>query len=144
MRRRDLVKSLGLGAAALQVPALFKGNSLRAEGVLDKPVQPVGHMFLAPDDPKEWPAFREALAQWRVNERKRLNYDDLPYRRPEFAWAASAYCSYFLMLLDEAFYDRSENTFKVDDFCARAQREFGGIDSVILWQAYPRIGVDQR
>jgi formylglycine-generating enzyme required for sulfatase activity len=98
----------------------------------------------APDDPAQWPEFREALAQWRAETRARLNYSDALYRRKEFAWAAANYCCCFLMVCDEMFYDWRAGRCTVDAFLKHGQREFGGYDSVVLWHAYPRIGVDER
>jgi formylglycine-generating enzyme required for sulfatase activity len=144
MDTREWIHALGLSAIALFVSGGFRRSALAAEVASAESIRPIGQMFLAPDNPKEWPAFRDSLTRWRTAERTHLRYDDRSYRQPEFAWAAEAYCSYFLMLLDQSFYDSQENKFKVDEFVDRARREFGGIDSVILWHAYPRIGVDQR
>jgi formylglycine-generating enzyme required for sulfatase activity len=101
-------------------------------------------IFQPPGDPDEWPAFRDALDEWREQTRARLRYDDALYRRPEFAWSASNYSCGFLMLCDETFYDRRSGRYTVDTFLEVHRREFGGLDSVVLWHAYPRIGVDER
>ena len=73
-----------------------------------------------------------------------LKYDDALYRRKEFAWSASNYCCCFLMMCDETFYDRRAGRYTVNAFLGHGRREFGGYDSVVLWHAYPRIGLDQR
>ena len=48
------------------------------------------------------------------------------------------------MVCDESFYDRVAGRYTVDAVLDHGQREFGGYDSVVLWHAYPRIGVDER
>ena len=48
------------------------------------------------------------------------------------------------MMCDETFYDPRSGTYTVDAFLDHGQREFGGYDSLVLWHAYPRIGVDDR
>ena len=104
----------------------------------DKPIIP------APKDPALWPEFRACLSQWREETRKRLNYDDALYRQPAFTWAASAYACYFLMMCDQAFYDPKGGRYTVESMLDEGAKEFGGYDSLVLWHAYPRIGVDQR
>ena len=98
----------------------------------------------APKDPKEWPAWREWLAQWRKSKKKSLGYDDAYYGRKEFAWGRTNFVCCFAMMCDETFYDRATGKFTVDKFVSRGRREFGGYDSVVLWHAYPRIGFDER
>jgi hypothetical protein len=39
------------------------------------------NVFLVPDNPEQWPAFRAALARWRAETKIRLNYKDDLYRR---------------------------------------------------------------
>lgn len=97
----------------------------------------------APSNPADWPAFRMVLAAWRDQIRAQLHYDNELYRRPEFFWSASNYSCLFLMMWDEMFYDAQRGRFKVASVLKRA-REFGGCDSVVLWHAYPRIGIDRR
>ena len=105
---------------------------------------PSADIIPAPDDPAQWPQFRSALGQWRKDMRAQLNYSDALYRRKEFGWAASNYCCCFLMVCDETFYDRKAGRYSVDAVVEHGEREFGGYDSVVLWHAYPRIGVDER
>ena len=101
-------------------------------------------VFEAPDDPAEWPAFREALRAWRQVARQDLDYDDALYRKDEFAWAATNFSCCFAMMCDLAFYDACKDEYTVEAFLNQGRREFGGYDSVVLWHAYPRIGLDRR
>ena len=106
--------------------------------------EPGKNIIPAPANPAEWPAYRQQLAQWRDATRRQLKYSDALYRRPEFAWSTRNFSCCFLMLCDETFYNPRQGVYTVDAFLDHGQREFGGYDSVILWQAYPRIGVDER
>ena len=68
----------------------------------------------APADPALWPAFREALAQWREQTRARLKYDAALYRRADFAWSAGNFACGFLMLCDQTFYNPTSGRYMVD------------------------------
>jgi formylglycine-generating enzyme required for sulfatase activity len=105
---------------------------------------PTQDIIRAPDSPAQWPGFREALARWRAKTKSRLKYSDALYARQEFAWSAANYSCCFLMLCDETFWDHHAGRYTVDAFLYHGQREFGGYDSVVLWHAYPRIGLDPR
>lgn len=105
---------------------------------------PSTDIIQAPSDPALWPEFREKLTQWREAAKREIGYDDSLYAKPEFAWSSSGYACCFLMMYDEAFYDSKTGRYTVDAVLEEGQREFGGYDSVVLWHAYPRIGVDQR
>ena len=48
------------------------------------------------------------------------------------------------MMCDESFYSPKTGEYTLDAFLNHGRREFGGYDSIVLWHAYPRIGVDQR
>jgi hypothetical protein len=98
----------------------------------------------APKDPQRWAAFREELNRWREQARRDLNYDDSMYCKPEFAWAASSFACCFVMVCDQTFYEPKAGIYRVEAFLEHGRREFGGYDSLVLWQAYPRIGVDDR
>jgi formylglycine-generating enzyme required for sulfatase activity len=140
MRRR---RFLQLGGTLL-LPLAGEWRTLAVGADASLSLVASGGIIPAPDDAAQWPAYRLALARWREETRARLHYDDVLYRRPEFAWGASNYACCFLMMCDETFYDRRRSRYTVEKILRRGEREFGGYDSVLLWQAYPRIGVDQR
>ncbi len=106
--------------------------------------QPDADIIPAPSDPTLWSAFREQLRSWRDEARRQLHYDDTLYGKPEFAWAASSFACCFLMMCDERFYDPGTGVYQIEAFLDHGQQEFGGYDSLVLWHAYPRIGVDHR
>ena len=64
--------------------------------------------FQAPDDPEQWPLWRDWLHQWRIDKRKALDYDDSYYSDEAFAWIPSNYVSGFLMLWDMTLLDPDE------------------------------------
>ncbi len=133
-----------LNLAATSVAALWAPHVLRASNEPGYMFDPNPNIIPAPKDRALWPAFREQLAAWRMEQRQRLHYSDELYRRPEFAWAASSYACYFLLLGDERFYDAAAGRYRVEEWLGRLQRDFGGCDGVVLWHAYPRIGLDER
>ncbi len=73
-----------------------------------------------------------------------MNYDDRRYRDPAAAWSAASFCSCFLMLCDQTFWDGGAGCYRLDSFLKRGEEAFGGYDNLILWHAYPRIGADDR
>lgn len=103
-----------------------------------------GKIFAAPDDPAEWPAWRRQLARWRTQAAARFSYDDTLYRNPDMHWAASCFVVSQVWLWDELLYDWQTNQFTPERFIADASERFGGFDAVVLWHAYPVIGIDDR
>jgi formylglycine-generating enzyme required for sulfatase activity len=103
-----------------------------------------GTIFQAPSDPEQWPAWREALTEWRSDARKSLDYDGSYYDRAEFRWVTSCYSCCFAMLWDQQLWDHETGRFTVDDFLQDARRRFGGFDAILLWHAYPIIGYGPR
>src|SRR4051794_1125858 len=97
-------------------------------------------IIAAPDDPEEWPAWRESLAAWR--ERARQGYDGSAYERLE--WTQGCFSVGLVWLWDERLYDHVAQRFTPDRLLAEADQEFGGYDAVVLWHAYPVIGIDER
>jgi sulfatase modifying factor 1 len=103
-----------------------------------------GKILAAPDDPGDWPAWRAALTRWRSEARERLAYDDRAYDDPAFAWTRSCFSVALTWLWDEQLYDWQRDVFTPDAFLAAAERDFGGFNGVVLWHAYPVIGLDDR
>lgn len=102
-----------------------------------------GKIFVAPTDPAQLDDWREQLASWREGARARhgvpTRYDD-----PASAWASSCFTVAQVWLWDELFFDFDAQTFTPERFVADARERFGGLDGIVLWHAYPVIGIDDR
>jgi sulfatase-modifying factor enzyme 1 len=101
-------------------------------------------ILAAPDDPADWPAWRAALAEWRDDARRRLGHDGALYERREFAWTQRCFSVALVWLWDELLWDREAGRFTPERLLADGRERFGGFDGVVLWHAYPYIGVDER
>jgi hypothetical protein len=101
-------------------------------------------ILAAPDDPALWPSWRQQLARWRKEAAGRFSYDDDLYRRPDMHWAADCFVVSQVWLWDELLYDWQTHRFTPHRFIADAHDRFGGLDGVVLWHAYPVIGIDDR
>ncbi len=66
------------------------------------------------------------------------------YERPELDWMESNFVMGFAFIWDQLFYDHEKEKYTVQKYCDVMEKEFGGIQSVILWHSYPNIGIDQR
>lgn len=86
-------------------------------------------------------AAREALA---AGARAPGPLDRRLYSRPSMRWVTRDFTCYFAFLYDRSMYDTERRAYRTATFLSDLRRRFGRIDSVVLWQAYPRIGVDQR
>ena len=101
-------------------------------------------IFAAPDDPADWPRWREQLSRWRDEARARLGYDDRLYRRTDLTWTQSCFVVAQVWLWDELLYDFDRGSFTPERLLADAQERLGGFDGIVLWHAYPVIGIDDR
>lgn len=97
-------------------------------------------IFVAPDNPADWPNWRAALHRWRNEARQRTGYDGRRYDQPDHA--ARIMCMAWLW--DELLYDHERGCFTVEKYLAAAEAQFGGFDGVMLWNAYPVLGIDER
>ncbi|MCY2951417.1 MAG: SUMF1/EgtB/PvdO family nonheme iron enzyme [Planctomycetota bacterium] len=136
--RREVIKTMAAVGGSVLLPG---SPALRAAA---PKVNFNENIIRAPKDPKEWNDFRETLEKWRADERDRLHYDDALYNRPEFAWVSSCYACCFVMMCDRMFYSPQQAKYTIESFLDHGVREFGGYDAIVLWHAYPRIGLDDR
>lgn len=100
-------------------------------------------IFVPPTDPADLVAWREQLAAWRDGARARFGAPDR-YDDPASAWASRCFTVAQVWLWDELFFDFEAQRFTPERFLADARERFGGLDGVVLWHAYPVIGVDDR
>jgi hypothetical protein len=100
-------------------------------------------IFIAPSDPAELDAWRAQLIAWREGARARhgapTRYDD-----PASAWSSRCFTVAQVWLWDELFFDFEAQRFTPERFLDDARRRFGGLDGIVLWHAYPVIGIDDR
>ena len=101
-------------------------------------------ILAAPDDPQDWPRWREQISRWRDEARNRIEYNDSIYSSPQSVWTTKAASVALVWLWDELLFDFGSGRFTPDRFLADAQERFGGHDAVVLWHAYPVIGIDDR
>jgi hypothetical protein len=99
-------------------------------------------IFAAPDDAAQWPAWRAALNRWRVSAADRIGYESTVY--DDVPWAAGVHVIAQVWLWDERLYDHASGRFTVERLLADAEEQYGGFDAVVLWHAYPVIGLDER
>ncbi len=146
--RRQLLKGgLSIGACSLFPDIPLALAFPWSPDPSSPPFDPKGFeepLIHAPQEPARWPEFRQTLADWRHKTRWQLRYDESLYRQAAFQWVSTSFSCCFLMMNDLAFYDPAQNIYLVDSWLERGRQEFGGYDSVVLWHAYPRIGLDNR
>jgi formylglycine-generating enzyme required for sulfatase activity len=144
MNRRTFVKYVAGNSSLLCFYPVFPSLNKGVEKQTDYPDFSKLDLIPIPENPQEWDSFRKALSTWRTEEKKKINYQDNLYQDVHFKWASSAFNCYKIMMWDEAFYDPKTNQYTLEPFLNEAIRDFGRLDIVVLWQAYPRIGLDDR
>lgn len=100
-------------------------------------------IFAAPTDPARWPAWRAQLRRWRDEARDRDGHDTRQYADPEHRWASRCWVVGLIWLWDDLLWDPVAGRFTPERLVADHVR-FGGLDAVVLWHAYPVIGLDDR
>ena len=84
------------------------------------------------------------LRNFRISTLAANSLDSSFYDREDLRWVAGNYACFFAFMYDRSLYDPDRGQYTIDSFLDDGQAEFGGYDMVLLWQAYPRMGVDQR
>ena len=86
----------------------------------------------------------EAAELKRMRDTLRDSLDLGIFSRQGIEWYRSAYVEAFLFMYDTSFYDREAGRYRIDEILDDGEREFGGYDILLLWQSYPRLGIDDR
>jgi formylglycine-generating enzyme required for sulfatase activity len=66
------------------------------------------------------------------------------YLDPGRRWLQGAFTCHFTFMYDHSFWDRAKGEYRLREFLEDGRRDFGGYDAILLWHAYPRIGIDPR
>ncbi len=99
----------------------------------------------APEDPADLPRWRGKLAEWLMGAYGRTSYDGgSHYEEPGREWTQTAYSVALVWLWDDQLYDVATGKFTPEAFVQHGVEDFGGYDAVVLWHAYPVIGIDSR
>jgi hypothetical protein len=62
----------------------------------------------------------------------------------ELEWTLDNFLMGFVYMWDQTFWSPEKGEYMVDNYCKTMEKEFGGLQSVILWHSYPNIGIDER
>jgi hypothetical protein len=73
------------------------------------------------------------LQHWRSERLVRMGWDASNYERPELQWTQHNFVCVQMMIEQRDFYDRQSGKYTVDKYLDTLQEEFGGIDSVLIW-----------
>ncbi|GMF26832.1 unnamed protein product [Phytophthora lilii] len=111
--------------------------------------QPDGwEVINAPANPDELDAWRRDWATWKKMELVNNHYDAMDscnvYNIKETQWTQQNFVQVFLMMNDRDIYDREMQQYTVDMYVDKMEKRVGPIDSVLIWPAYPNIGIDNR
>lgn len=97
-----------------------------------------------PADGDDFDGWHSRLERWRQEARQALLYDGARYGSPDWAWTRSCFTCGMVMLWDVALRQPGQPFLSAIKFLDWARARFGGMDAVVLWHAYPRIGFDDR
>jgi formylglycine-generating enzyme required for sulfatase activity len=110
----------------------------------DTKYPPKGEQLLGPEKSADFPEWLADMKHWRAERRIRVGYDGSAYARPELRWAQSSFIQPLMMIHERYFYDPLAGKYTVDRYLEDLESRYGGIDSVLIWQSYPNIGIDNR
>jgi gamma-glutamyl hercynylcysteine S-oxide synthase len=101
------------------------------------------YLIESPHSPQAWDCWRNGLKEWKDSLMHSVHYDERYYTDPKYQWASKAYSTFFLMANDRSLYDSAWN-YDIKKCLGRYEKEFGGVDIVLLWATYPQLGFDNR
>ena len=110
----------------------------------DTAYPPVDAQIPGPPTPAASANWLADLKHWRAERLVRMGYDGSNYARPEFAWTQKNFICVQMMIEERDFFDRDKGVYTVDRYLDGLEKQYGGIDSVLIWDTYPNLGVDDR
>jgi formylglycine-generating enzyme required for sulfatase activity len=146
MNRRSFIRKTAGTSGFLFIPAAFLTKSRKTPSDITdiQELSDTSDLFQAPDNPELWEKWRISLHEWRNRKWQELKYDGSSYLNEDFRWVSEDFACCFVMTCDSDFYDPLTHSYRIKDLINRGKTEYGGYDSVVLWHAYPRIGLDDR
>ncbi len=110
----------------------------------DTKYRPKEEQIPGPEKAADFPAWLADVRHWRAERLIRSGYDGAEYSRPELRWAQSSFIQPQVMIHERTLFDAASGKYTVDRYLDDLEKRYGGIDSVLLWQSYPNIGIDSR
>jgi gamma-glutamyl hercynylcysteine S-oxide synthase len=110
----------------------------------DTAYPPQDAQISGPASPSDAAAWLADLRHWRTERLVRMGYDGSNYARPELEWTQRNFVCVQMMIEQRDFYDVERGVYTVDRYLDTLEKEFGGIDSVLIWDTYPNLGIDHR
>jgi formylglycine-generating enzyme required for sulfatase activity len=120
---------------------LMAAQGARAQ---DTAYPPQDAQIPGPPAKADFSAWLTDVQHWRRERLMRMGYDDTNYTRPELQWTQRNFICVQMMIEERTFYDTDKGDYTVDAYLDRLNQEFGGVDSVLIWDTYPDLGVDNR
>ncbi|SEN88663.1 Sulfatase-modifying factor enzyme 1 [bacterium A37T11] len=132
------MKKIGLAAICL---LLFVHKNFAQ----DMPLQGnLKELFAGPTHLADYENWLNRMKHWRSEERKKLEYTDTEYLRPELSWVKTAFIYAQVMAHDRYLYDPVAGSYTVDRYLNDVKNRYGGLDAVMVWPTYPNMGIDDR
>ena len=143
---RSLIRMKSLVGATLLIVCMWQGerNLARAQTPPDNP-----HFLTAPAEGVSREDWLEDALAYRQRVRREIAEGPTGIHwknrdRPDLSWMSHNFTCAMCMMYDTGFYDAESHEYPVESILADGRKEFGGYDSIVLWHAYPRLGIDER
>ena len=121
-----------LGPCNCSVPDIGSFNLSGSHEFIDGPLTPQNHS-----------TWLSEMHRWRDKCLAATGFSGEVYDNPVLAWTQSNYVQPQMHPFDRAFYS-PEHGYTVSHWLEGLQRQYGGIDSALIWPGYPNMGADDR